>query len=33
MMGKVKRSSQLVESVTREALAHVRQYARAQPRT
>jgi AcrR family transcriptional regulator len=33
LMGKVKRSSQLVESVTREALAHVKQYARVQPRT
>ena len=32
LMGKVKRSRQLVESVVREALAHVRQYARAQPR-
>ena len=33
LMGKVKRSSQLVESVAREALTHVRQYARVQPRT
>lgn len=33
LMGKVKRSSQLVESVAREALMHVKQYARAQART
>jgi TetR/AcrR family transcriptional repressor of nem operon len=33
LMGKVKRSRQLVESVVREALAHVNQYARVQPQT